>query len=329
MFEISLKNNKKFLCDEELTIFQAAKNSNILLNHSCLAARCKSCIVKVIEGNTVNIHEESVLSKADKEANYVLSCNAKPTSNLVLDIEDLGDIKFYEKRIIPSKIDSIEYLTEDVIKLSLRFPPTANFKFISGQYVNLIKGGLKRSYSIANQTGENSKVTFYIKKYENGLMSKYWFKEAKPNDLIRLEGPLGAFFYRKSEQTDIIFLATGTGVAPVKSILEEIVNSNVDFSNKNFTIIVGARKKENLFWKPEINKNINLKFIPVLSRPGENWEGARGYVQDVLLKQNIELSKAQVYACGSNEMIESSRKLLIQNSLPENQFYSDAFVCTN
>lgn len=328
MYKITLKNNKKFTCDGETTILQGAKNNGILLDHSCLSARCRSCVVKVM-GSTENVQEELVLSESEKNKNYVLSCNAKPTSDLVLDIEDLGDITFYEKKIVPSKIDVIENLTKDVIKVTLRFPPTANFNFISGQYVNLIKGSIKRSYSVANKSGDNSNITFYIKKYENGLMSKYWFEDAKVNDLIRVEGPLGAFFYRKSKQNEIIFLATGTGIAPVKAIIEEIENSTEDYSDKNFSVIVGARNKEDFFWVPEIKSDIKLKYIPVLSRPKEDWEGAKGYVQNILLEQNIDLTRAQVYACGSNDMIESAREVLIQNSLPENQFYSDAFVCTN
>ena len=329
MYEISLKNNKQFTCDGETTILQAAKNNSILLDHSCLTARCRSCVVKVLEGSTENVQDELVLSESEKNENYILSCNAKPTSNLVLDIEDLGDVTFYKKKIVPSKIDSIENLTKDIIKVTLRFPPTANFNFISGQYANLIKGSIKRSYSIANKSGDNSKLTFYIKKYENGLMSKYWFEDAKVNDLIRVEGPLGVFFYRKSIQSEIVFLATGTGVAPVKAIIEELESSTADYSDKNFLVIVGARDLKDLFWTPKIKANINFKYIPVLSKPKEEWGGAKGYVQNILLEQKIDLTKAQVYACGSNDMIESAREVLIQNLLPKNQFYSDAFVCTN
>ena len=101
---------------------------------------------------------------------------------------------------------------------------------------------------------ENSKLEFYIKKYKNGLMSKYWFDEAKVNDLLRVEGPLGAFFYRKSNQSEIILLATGTGVAPIKAIIEELENSTTDYSDKNFLVLVGARNKEDLFWTPKNKK---------------------------------------------------------------------------
>ena len=146
MFLIKLKNNKTFTCDKDSTIFEAAKKSNIFLEHSCLSSRCRSCVVKVLSGKTINKEEELVLTKEEKNANFVLSCNAKPTSDIELDIEDLGEIKLFVKKIIPSKISVIEKLTDDVIKVVLRIPPNSNFNFNSGQYVNLTKGNLTRSY---------------------------------------------------------------------------------------------------------------------------------------------------------------------------------------
>tara|TARA_R110000787_G_scaffold35490_1_gene91129 strand:- start:5133 stop:6128 length:996 start_codon:yes stop_codon:yes gene_type:complete len=331
MFKITLKNNKVFSCDENSTIFEAAKSNGIALEHSCLTARCRSCVVRVIDGQTKDKLDDLVLSSEEKKENYVLSCNSIPTSDISLDVEDLGDIELYEKKIVPAKIQLIEKLTEDVIKVILRLPPNANFNYNSGQYVNLIKGTLSRSYSVSNKFNNNL-LEFFIKKYENGIMSKYWFEEAKLNDLLRVEGPLGSFFLRESKFNHIIFLATGTGIAPIKSILESIEESSSIYTDKIFWVIVGARYKEDLFWKPNTknkNKKINIKYIPVLSRQNHDWDGEKGYVQDVVLRQNIKLENTQVYACGSNEMITSAKKTLLNSSLKENNFFSDAFVQTN
>jgi CDP-4-dehydro-6-deoxyglucose reductase len=329
MFEISLNNNKKFFCEKDSTIFDAAKKVGITLEHSCLSARCRSCAVKIISGKTINVEDELVLSSEEREQNFVLSCNAKPTSDLYLDIEDLGDIVLYDKKIVPAKLNLIEKITKDVLKVIFRLPPNANFKFIPGQYVNLIKGNITRSYSVANKSINNNQLEFYIKKYENGLMSQYWFEESKINDLLRVEGPLGSFFVRESDCDDIIFLATGTGVAPVKAMLEGIYDNPEQFKAKRLWVVVGARHKEDLFWEPTLQNNgLEIAYIPVLSRAKIDWKGEQGYVQDVILKQNINLENAQVYACGSNEMIESARKLLTENSLKKNQFFSDAFIST-
>lgn len=328
MFIISLKNNKTFSCDKDETIFEAAKKSNIVLEHSCLSSRCRSCVVKVLTGKTINKEEELVLTEEDKNANFVLSCNAKPLSDLELDIEDLGDITLFEKKIIPSKISSIEKLTHDVLKIVLRLPPNSNFNFNSGQYVNIIKGDLTRSYSIANSSDHKNQLQFFIKSYENGLMSEYFFKEAKINDLLRLEGPIGTFFLRDSNFKNIIFLATGTGIAPINGILEGLDKSYEQYQNRIFWVIIGVRYQEDLFWKP-IFENLNIKYIPVLSRQINDWNGAKGYVQDIVLKQQIDLENTQVYACGSNDMINSAKELFFKNNLKENNFFSDAFVQTN
>ena len=328
MFTIKLNSNKTFSCDKDSTIFEAAKKSNIVLEHSCLSARCRSCVVKVLSGKTINKEEELVLTKEEKNENFVLSCNAKPLSDIELDIEDLGEIKLFDKKIIPSKISVIEKLTDDVIKVVLRIPPNSNFNFNSGQYVNIIKGNITRSYSIANSSDHKNQLEFFVKNYENGLMSAYFFKEAKINDLLRLEGPIGTFFLRDSSFKNIVFLATGTGVAPIKSIIEGLDKSYEQFQNKNFWVIVGARYQDNLFWEPNL-KNLNIKYIPVISRPNNVWSGEKGYVQDIVLKQQIDLENSQVYACGSNDMINSAKELFFKNNLKENNFFSDAFVQTN
>ncbi|WP_239970548.1 FAD-binding oxidoreductase [Confluentibacter citreus] len=329
MFEVSLRNNKVFKCDSESTILSAAKKAGLVLEHSCLSARCRSCIVKVIKGDVENIQEELVLSKEERNTGYVLSCNAKPLSNIKLDIEDLGDIVLTEPSVFPSKIDTIEKVKEDIIKLVLRFPPTCNFKFIAGQYVNIIKDNIKRSYSIANNPKGDNKLEFYIKKYNNGVMSDYFFSKAKENDLLRIEGPLGTFFYRNDITIkNIIFLATGTGIAPVKALLEQFNQQPEIYKEKKIWLFFGVRYKEDIFFNPKYDL-INFTFIPVLSRKNVNWQGENGYIQNVLLKQKIDLSNAQVYACGSNDMILSAKKVLIENNLKEHNFYSDAFVSSN
>ncbi|MDP2420237.1 FAD-binding oxidoreductase [Sediminibacterium sp.] len=328
MHRIRLKNGKTFLCDENATIFDAAKSSGILLEHSCLTARCRSCVVRIIEGSTKDKLDDMVLTELEKET-QALSCNAIPTSDLLLDIEDLGNIIFYEKKIVPAKIQSIDKLIPDVIKVTLRLPPNVNFAYNAGQYVNLIRGQTKRSYSIANSFKEENSLCFFIKNYENGEMSRYWFNEAKENDLIRLEGPLGSFFLRETDKTNIILLATGTGIAPIKAILEKVKEQFGNYQNKIFWLFFGARTEKDIFWVPNSIEFVNLKFVKALSRELINSDCYIGYVQNAMINLNIDLTDAQVYACGSSFMIESARRLCIENGLPENEFFSDAFICTN
>ena len=327
--KVTLLNGRSYECNNNLSLFEGAKEAGLCLEHSCLAARCKSCLAKVIEGETIQIENDMVLTDVDRSKGYILTCNTRPISDVKLNIEDLGDISLYEKKIGPTKIQVIEAYSPEVIKIIVRLPPTANFKYNSGQYVNLTKGAIKRSYSIANAYKERASLEFFIKKYENGLMSKYWFEEAKENDLVRMEGPIGSFFLRETDKKNIVFLATGTGIAPVKAILEQVKECQDQFANKTFWLFFGARYQQDLFWEPFQLDISNLKYIRVLSRETSSFEGLKGYVQDAVLRSDIDLADAQVYACGSNKMIESAKKILLENSLEEKQFYSDAFVQTN
>jgi CDP-4-dehydro-6-deoxyglucose reductase len=326
--KVTLLNGKSYECNKNISLLEGAKLAGLTLEHSCLSARCKSCLARVIEGETVQIETDLVITDGDRSKGYILTCNTMPISDIKLDIEDLGNITLYEKKIVPAKINNIDLISDDIIKLVLRLPPNANFKFNSGQYVNIIKRNLIRSYSIANCSDGNNQLEFFIKKYENGLMSEYLFENAKNNDLLRLEGPIGTFFLRDSKFENIVFLATGTGIAPIRSILQELEKSSLDYQNKNFWVITGARYKKDLFWEPDF-ENLNIKYIPVLSRQDNDWNGAKGYVQDIVLKQQIDLENSQVYACGSDDMIKSAKELFLKNNLKENNFFSDAFVQTN
>ena len=326
MFRIELKNNKHFLCEANDTILVAAQRQNLYLNHSCQTGRCQSCKAKVLSGTSIAKVDEIGLSEEDKENGYILTCVRTPTSDVILDLDDLSDYKLESVRTLPSKINRITKLSTDVIELELRLPPQSSFKYLSGQYVNFIKGDYKRSYSVANYN-KFSNLVFFIKRYQGGLFSNYLFNEAKVNDLLRIEGPIGTFFLRNTDKKNIIFLATGTGIAPVKAILEQMNDDNTGLPNKNIFLFFGGRFVEDLFWKPEFS-NINVNFIPVLSKNTEDWDGSTGYVQDILLSKSINLSDSVVYACGSEKMIDDSNKILIQNGLAEDSFYSDAFVTT-
>jgi len=312
------------LCASQDTILSGAQKENITLDHSCKTGRCQSCKAKVIIGTSIATVDETGLSDEDKAKGFILTCVRTPTSDITLDVEDLSAYSLEQIRTIPSKVDKITSISSNVIELKLRIPPNTSFRYLSGQYINIIKGDYKRSYSIAN-SNSNSNLVFFIKNYGGGKFSSYLFDEAKINDLLRIEGPIGTFFYRNTPKKNIVFLATGTGIAPVKAILEQFDEKNSEVKDKNIYLFFGGRTEEDLFWSPKFN-NIEVHFIPVLSRSTTDWEGAKGYVQDVVLSTPIDLSDSVLYACGSENMIQDAMKLALKNGLAEDSFYSDAFI---
>lgn len=327
MFNISLKNKVSFQCSEDETLIAAAKKQGVIIEHSCLLGRCSSCKVKVQSGNSLPAMGELALSKEEIEDGYILSCVRTPQSDMSLDTEDLSQYNIPTSKTMPAKIQEISRFGDEIIKVVLRFPPSQKFEFLQGQYVNIIKGSIKRSYSIANENANANTLEFFIRNYQGGEMSNYWFKKAEENDLLRIEGPKGTFFRREQEINNLIFLATGTGIAPVKSILESIKSSNQEDYFSNIYLFWGNRYNIDFFWDPR-EIDLPMTYFPVLSRENISMVD-RGYIQDVLLDKEISLEKTAVYACGSDKMIHEAQEKLIKKGLLEENFFSDAFVTTN
>ena len=330
MFKVKLKNNKEFNCLESQTIFEAAKQSKILLNHSCLSARCKSCLAKILDGKISEKSQQVVLSENDKLDGFILTCNSIPESNIHLNISDIDSSTFIEKRIFPSKIKSIEFISKDYIILILRIPPNQKFVFNPGQYINLLRNGIKRSYSIADYDFETNQITLFIRNYENGILSNYLFNNAKIDDLIRIEGPLGTFNFQKSHYKNIIFLCTGTGIAPVYSILNFLNDNKNLVEEKKLWLFWGLRKSSDSFIDISF-KELNLEFHAVFSRESnlKNKNQHFGYVQNVMFNKDINLKDSQIYACGSDKMINQVQEELYKKKFSTERFFSDSFVESN
>ena len=326
MAVVTLSSGASFQAPADSTILDAASKAHISLPYSCKTGRCSTCKCKVINGVTRALRPESGLTDQEKAEGWVLSCVRAADTDVVLEVDDLGGIEIPAAKIFPCRISEIKPLAPDVIRVLLRLPPTADFHFLPGQYIDVIgSNSLRRSYSLANANFADRLLELHIRAVEGGAMSRYWFSQAKPNDLLRLSGPLGTFFLRESAGLDLIFLATGTGIAPVKAILESMVQMSSEQHSKTATVFWGGRDSQDLYFNVADIPGSHT-YIPVHSRPSDDWTGAMGYVQDVLLATKPDLSNAAVYACGSEAMIHSAKALLVEAGLPANRFYSDAFV---
>lgn len=326
---VRLSNQKTFNSELGQTLLDSAKAQGILLEYSCRTGRCGICRSKVIQGGSEVVHDEQALSQHEIDAGYILTCCRTAITDLVLDIEDLGQLGEIQIKTIPCRIDSLEKLADDVIKVALRTPPGSPLNYLAGQYIDIIgKGGIRRSYSIANALRQDGKLELHIRQVVQGVMSQYWFEEAQSNDLLRLEGPLGTFCLRNIQPTNLIFLATGTGIAPVKAMLEQFAMTPEQVAGKQLHVYWGGRTAHDIYWQPVFEK-LKLRFTPVLSRAESGYSGRTGYIQQVVLEDGVDLGDAVVYACGSDTMIHSARDQLLAAGLPEKNFYSDAFVSSN
>lgn len=326
---VTLLSGAQFDADAGASILDSAERAKVILPYSCKTGRCSSCKCKVVSGETIVLRPEAGLSEEEKLEGWVLSCVREAETDVVLEVDDLGGIALPSAKTLPCRINRLELLSPDVIQVQLRLPPTAVFSFIPGQYIEVIgPSGIRRSYSLANASCADKVLELHIRAVDAGVMSEYWFNLAKVNDLLRLHGPLGTFVLRETVGVDLYFLATGTGIAPVKAMMESFIDRPLNQRPRSITVYWGGRSPSDLYF--DVSRvPIEHTFEPVLSRANESWEGSRGYVQQALLKRNPDFSNALVYACGSDAMIRSAKELLVQSGLSANRFYSDAFVCSS
>lgn len=326
---INTTSGRSFAAAEGQSILEAASSNGVQFSYSCRNGRCSSCKCKIVSGTSVLLTDELGLSEQEKSEGWALSCARTATSDLQIEVEDLADLLLPKAKTLACRIQSIDRLGTDVLRIYLRLPPAAGFLFLPGQYVEVIapEGGLRRSYSLASAAVKENQLELHIRKIAMGALSEYWFSQAKPGDLLRLYGPLGTFVFRDLQGVDLVFLATGTGIAPVKAMLESLALSPMGHRPKSVSVYWGGRVREDIYLDLS-SITTGCHYRPVLSRENDDWSGAKGHVQNALMADRSDFSNTVVYACGSDTMIHSAKNLLISKGLPERHFYSDAFVCS-
>lgn len=328
MPSVTLNTGHSFSSESSISILDAARNQGVVLEYSCRTGRCGICKAPVLAGKTRLLRPEESLTPDETEQGLILTCCRAAVGDLMLDVEPLDRLAGVEIRTMASRIVSIEHLAPDVVSVVLRTPPASIMRFLAGQYIDVLADGVRRSYSLANAPRENGQLELLIKRYPQGRLSQYWFERAKPNDLIRIEGPFGTFFLRDERPTNIVFLATGTGIAPVKALLEELATDRENALRHRLSVFWGNREVENFCWDP-VHLGLDVSFHHLLSAPDVGWCGMRGYVQDAAIRQGIDPDDTVIYACGSSAMIASASKAMQALGLPARRFFSDAFVSSN
>jgi CDP-4-dehydro-6-deoxyglucose reductase, E3 len=322
-FKIKTQEGKEFISVEGSTILESALSAGLVFDYSCKSGQCGACKATLLKGEVVEIQEQLALNKEDAN-NQFLTCCCAALSNILINAIDLSAMHGIEVKILPTRIDSFKLLSRDVIEIKLRLKSSSSFVFLEGQFIDIIgPNSIRRSYSIAS-ISSNNKITLLIKKVKDGKFSHYWFNKAKLNDLLRIEGPKGTFFLRDRAKS-LVFLATGTGIAPIISILDGL-DSDSDFNQTyNISLFWGNRVQQDFVWSPNFKK-INVDFHPIISKEDEAWSGEIGYVQDVALRALNDIKEVNVYACGASMMIDCAKSNFIRSELNEKDFYSDKFV---
>ena len=325
-----------FIAENDETVLQAALRADFPLSYGCRNGACGTCKGKIIQG-TVDFgrYDKDTLTEIEKLAGMALFCCATPLSEIIIECREISAIQHIKIKIMPCRVHKLERVSSNVMVISLKLPHSERLQFLSGQYIDiLMKNGKRRSFSIANAPHNDEFLQLHVRNYPGGAFTEHAFTDMKEKDILRFEGPFGTFFLRENSDKPIIFVASGTGFAPIKSILEhKFYMINAQNNQRQIVLYWGARTKTDLYlaklagqWQEE---HKNFTFIPVLSEalPTDNWEGRFGLVHQAVLEDFESLAGYQVYACGSSVMVKAARRDFINlRDLPENEFFSDTFT---
>jgi CDP-4-dehydro-6-deoxyglucose reductase, E3 len=335
-YKVTIQNSgHSFDVRPSQTVLQAAIEAGINLPYGCRNGACGSCKAKLVSGKVMhNDYQSSAMSDAELAAGNTLLCCAMAQTDLVIECREVGGLAGIKPRILPARVAKKEQLSHDVIALHLQLPASERLQFLAGQYIEFIlKDGKRRAFSIANAPHDSDFLQLHIRVIKGGAFSEYAANELQEKAILRLEAPFGNFFLRENSDKPCIFVAGGTGFAPVKGIIEHMLHNNI---KRDIILYRGARMLDDLYMNDLCEKWAelmpNVTYIPVISEPlaTDNWQGRTGLVHQAVLddaiSQNRDLSAYQAYVCGAPGMCEVAHNTFVAQGLNADEFFSDAFT---
>ena len=332
-FKVTVRpSGREFECDASDTVLAAALRAGIGLPYGCKNGACGSCKGRLLDGRlTHGPHQIKALPAAEEESGMALFCCAMPRSDLTIEVREVAGVGDFPVRKMPSRVSRLDRVTDDVMILTLQLPATEKMQYRAGQYIEFIlKDGRRRSYSIAAAPHVDEQLSLHIRHMPGGVFTDHVFNGMKERDILRFEGPLGTFFLREDSDRPIVLVASGTGFAPVKAIVEQTVQTK---SKRPITLFWGGRRPTDLYMLPMCEQWARtlpeFRFVPVVSdaRPDDAWTGRVGFVHRAVMADFPDLSGHDVYACGAPQMIDAARRDFSAGcGLPEEAFYADAFT---
>jgi len=332
-FQITVQpSGTQFACEADETVLAAAIRAGVGLPYGCKNGACGSCKGKVVGGAvTHKPHQARALSEQEKLKGMSLFCCALPEGDVVIEAREIGGSSDYPIRKMPTRVASITRAAPDVAIVTLQLPANEALAYRAGQYVEfLLKDGKRRAYSLACAPSLERPLELHIRHLAGGLFTDHVFGAMKERDILRFEGPLGTFFLREESDKPIVLLASGTGFAPVKALVEHLMHLK---SGRKVVLYWGGRRPQDLYmdelcqaWTTTLP---DFTYVPVVSDalPEDGWTGRSGYVHAAVMQDIPDLSGWQVYACGAPVMVDAARsEYVAQCGLPAEEFYADAFT---
>ena len=319
-----------FEADAAETILDAALRQGRVFPYSCRGGSCGTCKAKLVTGEVdAGQFTSTALTPQEQSQGLVLLCQTKALSDLEIDAREIAGGVALEIRMLPCRVTDLRTLSHDVMMLKLSLPKGKDLEYLAGQYVDiLLRDGKRRSFSVANRPQADTPLELHVRQVPGGRFTGHVFDGLKVKELMRFQGPFGTFFLRQESANPVILMAGGTGLAPIKAILEQAFHLA---SDQSFHLFWGVRAKRELYLDADIRgwlqQHANLTYTPVLSEPlaEDNWDGETGWVHEAVLKHFPSLDNVEVYASGPPPMIAAAREAFSTQGLEEDSFFYDSF----
>lgn len=335
-FQISVQpSGRIFSADSSETLLAAGIRQGIGLPYGCKDGACGSCKCKKISGTVVHgDHQAKALSAEEEAQGLILTCCSTAQSDVVLESRQVTEEGSFPIKKMPVRVVSLEKKSDDVMSVIMQLPATDVMKFHAGQYVEfLLRDGSRRAYSIANAPHTLAAgapvIELHIRHMPGGKFTDHVFAAMKEKEIQRIEAPFGSFYLRENSDKPMVLLASGTGFAPIKALLEHMQHKNIQ---RPAHLYWGGRRPSDLYMNDWAMAQLalmpNLQFIPVVSDalPEDHWSGRTGFVHATVLQDIPDLSGYQVYACGAPVVIESAQRDYAEHGLPADEFFADSFT---
>lgn len=341
-FQITvMPSGRSFSAEPGESVLAAGIRQGVGMPYGCRDGACGSCKCRKLEGQvTHGPHQAKALSSEEEASGLILACCAEAHSDLLLESRQVTQAGAFPIKKMPSRVTTLERKSHDVIVLRLQLPANDALQFHAGQYIEFIlRDGSRRSYSMANAPhtlapatpgGPAAGVELHIRHMPGGKFTDHVFGAMKEKDILRVEGPYGSFYLREDSDKPMILLASGTGFAPIKAVIEHMQHKGIQ---RSATLYWGGRRPADLYLDDWVRDRLaempNLHYVPVISDalPEDQWSGRTGFVHRAVLEDFPDLSGHQVYACGAPIVVDSARADFTRLAqLPQDEFYADAFT---
>jgi len=327
--------NRSFEVQRDEPILSAAIRQGIGLPYGCRDGACGSCKSRLLSGRVIHgAHQLRALSVAEEDAGWILPCCAAAQTDCVIEARSVPGAGEFPVLKMPARVLSLQRAAPDVMIVRLQLPANQNLQYRAGQFIEIIlRDGARRSYSMANAShnlGSPPALELHLRHLSGGKFTDHVFGAMKEKEILRIEGPFGSFFLREDSAKPIVLLAAGTGLAPIKALIEHMQLKHIE---RPAWLYWGGRRPQDLYlnaWCEEAAAQMPaLRYVPVLSDalPEDGWAGRSGFVHRAVMQDLPDLSGHQVYACGAPVMVEAAKRDFVQHcGLPEDEFYADAFT---